>query len=73
MKLEKIFKKAEKFFGMDEKKQKKKVEKKDRLKFSLEKKISSMKGKIKKMENIQKKDELKSELEVLNKLLDKLK
>jgi len=48
MKIEKIFKMAEEFLGMNEKKLKKKSDKKKKLKVSLEKKITSIKDKIKK-------------------------
>ncbi|MEA3331436.1 MAG: hypothetical protein U9Q29_07085 [Campylobacterota bacterium] len=72
MKLGKLFKKAEKFFGMGRAKQEENGKKKKKLENSLEKKITSMKGKIKDMTDISKKNEAKKELEVLQKLHKKL-
>lgn len=73
MKIDKLFKKAEKFFGMDKDEQKKNIEKKEKLLATLEEKILSMKVTIKSTENIEKKENLKKELDVLQKLKEKLK
>lgn len=73
MKIDKLFKKAEKFFGMDKDEQKKNIEKKEKLLAALEEKILSMKVTIKSTENIEKKENLKKELDVLQKLKEKLK
>ncbi|MCD6432548.1 MAG: hypothetical protein J7L21_00765 [Sulfurimonas sp.] len=72
MKLGKLFKKAEKFFGMGRVKREENGKKKKKLEDSLDKKIFSMKSKIKKMTNSSKKNEAKKELEVLQKLYKKL-
>ncbi len=73
MKVEKLFKKVEEFFGMNKKKQKTKNNKKEKLKDSLNDKISSLKKKIKNTNNKQKKYKLKEELIVLIKINKKLK
>ena len=69
MKFEKLFKKIEKYFTLDEEIR---LEKKDQLIISLNKKLESMKEKIKFMENGDKKSIKKRELEVLIKLKSKL-
>lgn len=72
MKLGKLFKKAEKFFGMGRAKQEENAKKKKKLESSLDKKIISMKSKIKETTESSKKTDLKKELEVLQKLYKKL-
>ncbi|MEA1955081.1 MAG: hypothetical protein U9N02_01140 [Campylobacterota bacterium] len=72
MKLEKLFKKVEEFFNMDEQEQEKKVNKKQKLNFSLKEKIEAMKKKIKATDNKEKKKKIKDELDVLKQLLKKL-
>ena len=68
MKIEELFEKAEKFFGMQKDEQKKNGEKRNELILLLEEKINSMKEKIKECEDEEKKDELKKETEVLQQL-----
>ncbi len=72
MKIEELFKKAEKFFNMNKKKREKKQEKKEKLEFLFEKKITSIKNKIKETNNIEKKDKFKKKLEILKKLRYKI-
>jgi len=72
MKIEELFKKVEKFFNMDKKKQKSKNGKRDKLKLSLEKKIVSKKAKIKETSSEDKKKILQKELKVLKKLRVKI-
>ncbi len=72
MKYEKLFKKIEKYFTINELDEERRLEKKDKLIKSLNKKLESMKEKIKFMENIDKKSTKKRELEVLQKLKSKL-
>lgn len=73
MKIEELFKKVEKFFNMDKEKQVKKYDKRDKLKLSLNKKILSIKSKIKETANSDKKAELKREMKALKKLRIKIK
>ncbi|MFT5835482.1 MAG: hypothetical protein ACI9RG_000371 [Sulfurimonas sp.] len=73
MNIEKLFKKAEKFFILDKGEQEKKQNKREKLKISLLKKISSLKKKVKISENSNEKKELKKQLEVLKKFHEKLK
>jgi hypothetical protein len=73
MKIEELFKKVEKFFNMDKEKQVKKYDKRDKLKLSLNKKILSIKSKIKETVNSDKKAELKREMKALKKLKIKIK
>ena len=73
MKIEELFKKVEKFFNMDKEKQVKKYDKRDKLKLSLNKKILSIKSKIKETVNSDKKAELKREMKALKKLRIKIK
>ena len=68
MKIEELFEKAEKFFGMQKDEQKKNGEKRNELMLLLEEKINSMKEKIKECEDEEKKDELKKETEDLQQL-----
>ena len=73
MKIEELFKKVEKFFNMDKEKQVKKYDKRDKLKLSLNKKILSIKSKIRETANSDKKAELKREMKALKKLRIKIK
>ena len=73
MKIEKLFKKVENFFSMKKDKQIKKCDKRDKLKQSLNKKILSIKSKIKETANSDKKAELKREMKALKKLKIKIK
>ena len=73
MKIEKLFKKIENFFNMDKVERKQNNSKKDKLKLSLEKKIFSVKAKIKETSKKEKKENLKKELKVLKKLRSKIK
>jgi len=68
MKIEELFEKAEKFFGMEKDEQKKNGEKRNELMLLLEEKINSMKEKIKECEDEEKKEELKKKTEVLQQL-----
>ena len=68
MKIEKLFKMAEIFFDMGKKKQKKNGDKKVKLESALDKKISSMKDKIKNSNSKKKKARLKIELSILQQL-----
>ncbi len=72
MNIEKLFKKAEKFFGLEKEIQDKKEQKKEKLKNSFIKKIASLKSKIKKSDSNDKKIELKKQLNVLKSFLKKL-
>ncbi len=72
MKIEKLFKKIENFFSMGKKEQKEKNNKKEKLKLSLEKKISILKDKIDDTSKKNKKDNLQKELKILKKLKNKL-
>ena len=67
MKIEELFKKAEKFFGIKDSKSKK-AKKQIKLLSALEEKISSIKQKIKKADSKKKKKELKKEISILKKL-----
>lgn len=67
MKIEELFKKAEKFFGLDEEDNKKKKKKK-KLLSALDDKIISIKKKIKAAETKSKKKELRYEISILKKL-----
>jgi hypothetical protein len=71
MKIEKLFKMAEKFFDMGKKKQKKNGEKKAKLESALDEKIVSMKAKIKNSDSKKKKEKLKVELTVLEEIRKK--
>jgi|GEM_PF-4610086 len=73
MKIEKLFKKVEIFFSMEKYKQIKKCDKRDKLKLSLDKKILSLKSKIRERVNKDKKAELKREMKTLKKLRIKIK
>jgi len=68
MKIEKLFKKAEKFFGMERDEQIKKTKKSKKLLASIEEKIALIKDKIKNSKNSDKKEEHKRELKVLQQL-----
>jgi len=68
MKIEKIFKKAEKFFGMEKDEQIKKTKKSKKLLASIEEKIVLIKDKIKNSKNNDKKEEHKRELKILQQL-----
>ncbi len=68
MKVEELFEKAEKFFGMAKDEQSKNVDKRKELIFLLEEKITSMKDKIKECDDDEKREELKKETEVLQQL-----
>jgi hypothetical protein len=72
MKIEKLFKLAQKVFILDVKEDKKSEEKKDELLKSLDKKIASMKDKIKDTDSKKKHEELKKEIDILIKLRDKI-
>lgn len=72
MKMQELFEKAEKFFGMDKDERIQNIEKKEKLMSSLEEKISSMKENIKNCDEEEKKEVLKKEIEVLQKLKDKI-
>ncbi|WP_415397407.1 hypothetical protein [Sulfurimonas sp. CS5] len=72
MKINKLFKKAEKFFVLDESEQEKKEKKREKLKYSLEKKIASVKKKIKKAQDSDEKSALKKQLDVLVEFREKL-
>ncbi|PHQ65165.1 MAG: hypothetical protein COB99_05545 [Sulfurimonas sp.] len=73
MNIEKLFKKAKKFFILDEEEQDRKENKREKLKDSLEKKIASLKKKIKKTDNSNEKKLFKEQLEVLREFHKKLK
>jgi len=73
MKIEKLFKKAEKFFGMEKEEQEKNVEKRDKLIRLFQEKILSKKKKIKESECSEETQELKKEIEILKKLRDDFK
>ena len=68
MKIEELFEKTEKFFGMDKDEQKQNIDKRNELILLLEDKINSMKEKIKECEDEEKKNELKKEIGVLQEL-----
>ncbi len=68
MKIEELFKKAEKFFSID----KEKRDKKEKLESLVEKKISSIKDKIKDADSKKKKEELEKKLEILIDLQKKM-
>lgn len=68
MKIEELFEKAERFFGMGKDEQKKNGTERKELIFLLEEKIDSMKDKIKECDDNEKKEELKKEVEVLGQL-----
>ncbi len=68
MKIEELFKKAEKFFDMGKKKQKNNNKKRKKIINSLDKKISLIKDKIKNSSNKKKKEQFKKELNILKKL-----
>ncbi|MEA2100911.1 MAG: hypothetical protein U9P72_12365 [Campylobacterota bacterium] len=72
MKLEKLFKKVESFFCMDRSQRYESDEKREKLINSLSKKIDSMKEKIKKLDDEEKKDNMKKELDVLKGLKNRL-
>ena len=72
MKINKLFKKAEKFFVLDESEQGKEEKKIEQLKYSLEKKIASVKKKIKKAQDSDEKSALKKQLDVLVEFREKL-
>ncbi len=72
MNIEKLFKKAEKFFVLDKSIQEEKVVKKAKLRCSLEKKIMVLKNKIKKVDNSNEKKVFKKQLSVLKEFLKKL-
>ena len=68
MKIEELFEKAEKFFGMEKNEQKNNIEKREELISSIEEKMTSIKEKIKEDDNDEKKEGMKKELEVLQQL-----
>jgi len=70
MKFDKLFKKLEKFFNMDDELEK--AEKKDKLELSLDEKIVSMQEKITNSKRKRKKEKLKKQLNVLKELKEKL-
>lgn len=70
MKFDKLFKKIEKFFTIDD--EKLKEEKRAKLLLSLEDKIESLKSKVSDASSKSKKTKLKKQLEVLKELKDKL-
>lgn len=70
MNLEKLFQKAEIFFGLEESQR---LEKKEKLKNSFEKKIKKLKDKIQNTQDNDKKIELKKHLSILKEFLSKLK
>ena len=72
MNIEKLFKKAEKFFVLDESEQEKKEKKREKLKGSLAKKIDSVKKKIQKAQDSNEKKVLKKQLDVLREFHEKL-
>ncbi len=69
MNIEKLFRKAEKFFVLDSES---KENKREKLECSFSKKITNIKKKIKKTEDSNEKKKLKKQLSILNKFLDKL-
>jgi len=73
MNIEKLFKKAEKFFGLGVDEQEKREQKRVKLENSLEKKILSIKTKIKRLDDSEKKRDLKKQLKVLKDFLQKIK
>ena len=72
MRVEKLFKKIEKYFNKSKEKQLENLDKKKKLKITLDEKIKSKKNKIKNCNNRDKKIELKEELSVLKKFKEKL-
>jgi len=72
MNIKKLFKKAEKFFVLDESEQEKKEKKKEKLNYSLQKKIASVKKKIKRAEDSDEKTLLKKQLDILVEFHEKL-
>ena len=72
MKIEKLFKKIENFFSLDEKEQAQNGEKREKIVSSLDKKIDSMKEKIKECTKKKKKEKLKKELSALMELREKM-
>lgn len=68
MSVEKIFKKAQKFFGMEAKDRRKNGQKAKKLIVLLEDKINAMKDKIKYSKDEEKKEKLIKEIDVLKKL-----
>lgn len=73
MNIEKLFKKAEKFFVLDSGEQGKKEKKKEKLSNSLQKKIASLKKKIKIAKDAGEKNKLKKQLDVLKGFFKKIK
>ena len=72
MGIEKLFTQAEKFFGMQKEELEKNGDEKEELIRSLEDKISSMKEEIKDSPSNRKKDKMKKELNILQKLKEDL-
>jgi hypothetical protein len=72
MKIDELFKKAEKFFSMDEKKQEKKRDKKEKLSALVDKKIASVQGKIEEAHSDKKLKELQKKMDILLDLQKKL-
>ena len=72
MKLARLFKKVEDFFGMDEEQRSHKAKKVQKLSSSLSDKIESVKQRIQDSTSKRKKEKLKKKLEVLQKLEKKL-
>ncbi len=70
MSIDKLFKKAEKFFALDDETQKKKQDKREKLKGEFLKKIATLKKKIQASQKRDEKKELIKELKALNRLLD---
>ena len=62
MKIEKLFRKIEKFFKKDKKEQLKNIDKKKKLEQKLEDKIENRLEKIKKCKNKKDKDKLKADM-----------
>ena len=72
MNIEKLFKKAEKFFVLKKSDQEKKEGKREKLRASLIKKIATIKKKVKKTDSSDEKIVFKKHLDVLNAFLEKL-
>lgn len=72
MNIEKLFKKAEKFFVLDKSIQEKKEIKREKLENSFIKKIANIKKKIKTTQDSDEKKALKQQLGVLKEFLEKL-
>jgi len=73
MKIEELFKKAEEFFVFEPNNQEKKEKKKDKLEGKFNKKINSLKRKIINEDDEKKKKVWAKQLDVLKKVLKKIK